>query len=423
MTHSTNLHDGLAPKADLRVFARPPPPLQQISLFDNAATSWESDAEYARALLLDVDLDAMTVGLATEFLPYNRTVSPSQGNIQLLEDGNGNAIVGWGQTPRWSEFTADGTLILDVQFGVGNVQSYRGTHSPPPTLWPSAMNDVLTLLCAAPPRRRPSVQVGMDCLPDDAAVRRRLPQRHRRRLRLVERRDRGRHVGAVRLERRVVSSPVSACSRVDRALLTTTPSSTRAQHDRGHLQHDQVGLRDGAERLVHDGVLVLPGRRPRRVGRDPGLQRLHRRRRLDGRARRQPDGRGHRQLDRQRDGLGRNDERDGHDRQLGRQDGRRVGRRSRRYAVRRRRCRLLKTASAPLPSLFFASSIPLPAPSASSPRACPFSARTLRTWFANCSSPHHIHRPRPSASSVIHGFCMHARPAGGTDGNREPGAC
>lgn len=74
----------------------------QISVFDNAATSWESDADYARGMLLDVDTQAMTVELAQEFLPWNRTVSPSQGNVQVLEDGNGNSIVGWGQTPRFS---------------------------------------------------------------------------------------------------------------------------------------------------------------------------------------------------------------------------------------------------------------------------------------------------------------------------------
>ena len=42
--------------------------------------------------------------------------------MQLLADGR--VLVGWGNLPYFSEFTPDGTLILDGQFPVGD-QSYR----------------------------------------------------------------------------------------------------------------------------------------------------------------------------------------------------------------------------------------------------------------------------------------------------------
>ncbi|KIR56964.1 hypothetical protein I315_00123 [Cryptococcus gattii Ru294] len=99
----------------------------QISIFDNAATSWESDEKMARGLLLNVDTDAMSITLAQEYLPWNQTVSPSQGSMQ--EQANGNYLLGWGQVPFFSEYTSNGTLLFSAQFGVGNVQGYRVLRS------------------------------------------------------------------------------------------------------------------------------------------------------------------------------------------------------------------------------------------------------------------------------------------------------
>jgi hypothetical protein len=42
--------------------------------------------------------------------------------MQVL--ANGQVLVGWGNLPYFSEFSADGTLIMDGQFPVGD-QSYR----------------------------------------------------------------------------------------------------------------------------------------------------------------------------------------------------------------------------------------------------------------------------------------------------------
>ncbi|WVQ98406.1 hypothetical protein IAU59_005529 [Kwoniella sp. CBS 9459] len=95
----------------------------RISVFDNAATSWESDEAYARGLLLNVDTTAKNVTLSQAFVPWNQTVSKSQGSIQLMS--NGNWLLGWGQTPFFSEYDSSGTLLSSAQFGVGNVQGYR----------------------------------------------------------------------------------------------------------------------------------------------------------------------------------------------------------------------------------------------------------------------------------------------------------
>ena len=46
----------------------------------------------------------------------------NQGSMQVLADGQ--VLVGWGNLPYFSQFSAGGTLILDGQFPVGD-QSYR----------------------------------------------------------------------------------------------------------------------------------------------------------------------------------------------------------------------------------------------------------------------------------------------------------
>jgi len=61
-------------------------------VFDNGATDFASNEPTARGLLLNVNKENMTVSLAQEFLPYNRTVSGSQGSVQLQP--NGNFLVG-----------------------------------------------------------------------------------------------------------------------------------------------------------------------------------------------------------------------------------------------------------------------------------------------------------------------------------------
>ncbi len=51
-----------------------------------------------------------------------RLLAANQGSMQVLD--NGRVLVGWGNLPYFSEFLADGTLVLDGQFPVGD-QSYR----------------------------------------------------------------------------------------------------------------------------------------------------------------------------------------------------------------------------------------------------------------------------------------------------------
>lgn len=121
-----------------------------ISLFDNAASDWQSDAEYARGMLLKIDTEQMTADLEKEWLPWNQTVSVSQGNLQILD--NGNAVIGWGHQPFFQEYDSDGNVLWAARFGVGDVQSYRayrfewtGHPRTSPTIAVSGTSDNITV--------------------------------------------------------------------------------------------------------------------------------------------------------------------------------------------------------------------------------------------------------------------------------------
>ncbi|KAK7037525.1 hypothetical protein VNI00_011017 [Paramarasmius palmivorus] len=94
-----------------------------ISLFDNAASTWQEDGETARGIVLSIDTESKTATLIEELFPFNRMPSPSQGNMQVME--NGNMMVGWGKNPYFSEYDADGNILYSVHFGIGDVQAYR----------------------------------------------------------------------------------------------------------------------------------------------------------------------------------------------------------------------------------------------------------------------------------------------------------
>ncbi|MDQ2683811.1 MAG: arylsulfotransferase family protein, partial [Chloroflexota bacterium] len=106
------------------------------SIFDNGATP--ETHEVSRGLRIALDPDAMTAELIEEYVHPEELLSPNQGNMQVLP--NGNVFIGWGGVPRISEFAPDGTLIQDWVFPERK-ETYRaykfpwvGMPSEPPAL-------------------------------------------------------------------------------------------------------------------------------------------------------------------------------------------------------------------------------------------------------------------------------------------------
>jgi len=95
-----------------------------LTVFDNGATP--AVERLSRGLILDVDEQGMTASLVHQYT-HARILSGSQGSVQLLS--NGNVFVGWGETPRVSEFDRCGRVLFDALLGKG-YECYRAFRLP-----------------------------------------------------------------------------------------------------------------------------------------------------------------------------------------------------------------------------------------------------------------------------------------------------
>jgi Arylsulfotransferase (ASST) len=93
-----------------------------ISLFDNAAEH-PGEAKESKALVLRLDETKHTATLVRSYTRPKPLLSTSQGNAQLL--ANGDLLVGWGANPYVTEFSPDGGVRFDLTFGNKDVDSYR----------------------------------------------------------------------------------------------------------------------------------------------------------------------------------------------------------------------------------------------------------------------------------------------------------
>ena len=91
-----------------------------ITIFDNGAHPRVH--EQSRAIVVDLDEEDMRATLLQEYVSPDKLVSTSQGNAQVLP--NGNVLVGWGSAPFVSEFSPDGELLMNAGFPP-ECESYR----------------------------------------------------------------------------------------------------------------------------------------------------------------------------------------------------------------------------------------------------------------------------------------------------------
>jgi hypothetical protein len=95
-----------------------------LTVFDNRN---ENEDEQSRAIVLKLDEEAMTAKLVHEYTHPHKVLSATQGNVQVLE--NGNVFVGWGSEPVFSEFSSDGELLFSASFPAES-ESYRAFRFP-----------------------------------------------------------------------------------------------------------------------------------------------------------------------------------------------------------------------------------------------------------------------------------------------------
>jgi hypothetical protein len=96
-----------------------------ITIFDNGAHPQVH--EQSRAIMLRLDEGNMKATLLREYTSPEKIVATSQGDAQLLP--NGNVFVGWGSAPYVSEFSHEGELLLNARFPP-DCESYRAFRFP-----------------------------------------------------------------------------------------------------------------------------------------------------------------------------------------------------------------------------------------------------------------------------------------------------
>ncbi|WP_412515495.1 arylsulfotransferase family protein [Actinomadura madurae] len=106
-----------------------------ITLFDNHIGAVGDGP--SRGLVLAVDETARRATLVREYAD-GTTYGQYMGNVQVLPDGN--AVVGWGSTPKLTEFAADGTPVLEITgLGDGSYRSYRSPWTGRPEARPAVV--------------------------------------------------------------------------------------------------------------------------------------------------------------------------------------------------------------------------------------------------------------------------------------------
>jgi len=119
-----------------------------ISVFDNGGVP--KVHPQSRGLVLSVNAQTHSDTVVSEYEHASPPLSAgSQGNVQVLEDGN--VFIGWGAEPYFSEYSASGQLLYDAHMH-GSYQSYRayrfpwtGSPSSPPSVAVSSSHGHLTV--------------------------------------------------------------------------------------------------------------------------------------------------------------------------------------------------------------------------------------------------------------------------------------
>ncbi|KAG9610517.1 hypothetical protein KCU77_g2677, partial [Aureobasidium melanogenum] len=106
----------------------------QLSIFDNANyRKWHEKllkgSEISRGMIVQLDMENMTVELIQEYMNPGSRGTPQQGSMQVLDSGN--VLLGWGYHAEYTEYSPDGEVLCDTHinpsmlFPFGFVHTYR----------------------------------------------------------------------------------------------------------------------------------------------------------------------------------------------------------------------------------------------------------------------------------------------------------
>ena len=101
-----------------------------VSFLDNAKgrDSQEPTNECSRGILVALDEEKMTATVLEEYNHPDGGLANKQGSYQLLP--NGNVFMGWSAKALQSEYTSNGTLVMEARSRAGWLVSYRNFKFP-----------------------------------------------------------------------------------------------------------------------------------------------------------------------------------------------------------------------------------------------------------------------------------------------------
>ncbi len=110
-------------------------PDHTLTIFDNGAVP--KAHSYSRAIHEQIDFKHRTVNLISRAVRAPPVLSGSQGNDQVL--ANGDSFVGWGESPYFTEFNAAGQIVFDAHLPAPAqvYRSYRFEWNAVPAAVPS----------------------------------------------------------------------------------------------------------------------------------------------------------------------------------------------------------------------------------------------------------------------------------------------
>lgn len=97
-------------------------------MFDNHGTveAVGCETNCSRGLFLQLDTSARTFRVVAEVYHPQSLATQSEGSWQ--PQSNGNALVGWGLNPTFTEATTSGETVWDVQYGRWNDNATIGSY-------------------------------------------------------------------------------------------------------------------------------------------------------------------------------------------------------------------------------------------------------------------------------------------------------
>jgi hypothetical protein len=99
-----------------------------IGVFDNGSDGTRTPGKQSRALLLEVDEVHRRARLARSYTRPEPVLAGAMGSVQVLPEHR--VLVGWGNAATFSEYRADGELLLDARVLTRGAHSYRAFRSP-----------------------------------------------------------------------------------------------------------------------------------------------------------------------------------------------------------------------------------------------------------------------------------------------------